>query len=66
MIRLALCLLLGGCTSIQILPSLNTTTYDVNGALIYIEPDPMTNYSAAVTYSTTTGYKLKLGAKWKF
>lgn len=66
MIRVALCLLLGGCTSVQILPSLNSQTYDFDGALIYVEPDPMSRYSVSVTHSDQAGYKLKLGAKWKF
>jgi hypothetical protein len=50
---------------VQLLPSLSQT-YDVNGALLYIEPSPTTRYSLKVTYSDVKGVKAQISARWKF
>lgn len=57
--------LLALVTHLQVLPSLSQT-YDLNGALLYIEPDSSTRYSLKVTYSDIKGPKVEIGARWKF
>lgn len=52
-------------THLQVLPALSQS-YDVNGGLLYVEPDPNTRYSVKVTYSDIKGVKVQLGARWKF
>jgi hypothetical protein len=66
MLHLSLCLLLSGCATVQVFPAVSTETYDLNGVLLYVEPNPTSRYSVSVTHSDQAGYRLNLGAKFRF
>jgi hypothetical protein len=67
MIRIALCLLLGGCTTgIQVLPVVDQKTQTVSCCIAYVESGKSTDGSIEVQNSTTKGVSVKLGARWKF
>jgi hypothetical protein len=65
MIRLALCLLLGGCaTNVEVLPTFDQKTESIGCCLIAAQIPPSTSLTAQVTKSPD--WKLKLSAKWRF
>jgi len=64
MIRLALCLLLGGCATVEVLPTFDQKTESIGCCLIAAQIPPSTRLSAQVTKSPD--WKLKLSAKWRF
>lgn len=66
MTRALLCLMLGGCTHIQVLPVVDQRTYAVSCCIAYIEAGKSTDGSIEVQNSETKGISVKLGAKWKF
>jgi len=67
MIRLALCLLLGGCTTgIQVLPVVDQRTDAVSCCIAYVEAGKNTDGSIEIQNSETKGISIKLGARWKF
>lgn len=60
--------MLSGCTlvqHVQVLPIVNTTTYDVNCCVVYAEIPPSTRASISVT-KNTSGVKVKASVKWRF
>jgi hypothetical protein len=67
MIRLALCLLLGGCTvveHVQVLPTLSATE-GIGCCVILAEPSPSTNLSLTIT-KPAQGVEVKAGVHIKF
>lgn len=67
MIRLALCLLLGGCTvapRVAVLPVINPMTESVDCCVAYAYIPPSTQLSVQVTKAPDL--KVKLGAKFRF
>jgi hypothetical protein len=67
LIRIALCLLLGGCTvveHVQVLPTLSATE-GIDCCVILAEPNPSTNLSLTIT-KPAQSLELKAGARWKF
>jgi len=67
MIRLALCLLLGGCTTgIQVLPVVDQRTDAVSCCEAIVEVNRTTDGTLAIQNSETKGVSVKLGARLKF
>lgn len=54
MIRIALCLLLGGCVPIVVLPVVNPTTYDASCCIAYWALNKSTSGSVEVQKSATS------------
>jgi hypothetical protein len=50
---------------VQLLPSLSPD-YDVTGAILYAEPTPDSRYTLSVTHSDIKGFKVQVGARFKF
>jgi hypothetical protein len=69
MIRIALCLLLSGCTvveHVQVVPVINPKTYAVSCCQAYVEYSKTTQAFIEVQNSDAKGVSVKLGAKFKF
>jgi hypothetical protein len=65
MIRLALCLLLGGCAArVEVLPTFDSKTYAVGCCVVMAQIPPSTDLS--VTVQKTESLQVKLGAAWRF
>jgi hypothetical protein len=67
MIRLALCLLLGGCTvveHVQVLPTISATE-GIGCCVILAEPNPSTDFSLKIT-KPAQSLEVKAGAHFKF
>jgi hypothetical protein len=52
-------------THIQVVPALSPD-YDVTGAILYAEPTPDSRYTLSVTHSDIKGFKVQVGARFKF
>jgi hypothetical protein len=68
MIRVAACLLLGGCTvveHVQVMPTFDKQQ-EIGCCVIYAEPNPQTTLSVTVQKAADESLKVKLGAKWRF
>ncbi|MEK6420039.1 MAG: hypothetical protein V4801_10560 [Burkholderia gladioli] len=61
--------LVSGCTlvqHVQVLPTVNPTTYDVSCCVAYAEIPPSTRLSFSITRSDAAGVKVKASARWRF
>ncbi|MBN3813278.1 hypothetical protein [Paraburkholderia sp. Ac-20347] len=50
---------------VQVLPTVNPTTYDVSCCVVYAEIPPSTHLSITMK-KANTGTTVKLGARWRF
>lgn len=58
-------LVLAGCTNVQVLPTINPTTYDVSCCVAYAEIPSSTRLSVTVKKSNTS-FSVKASARWHF